>query len=132
MAMGDPTIVGPELEVTSVSARKHFFDLKGAGKFQGYCPVCGMQLQMVQASIPIHCVGLNCPTCGTADDLRVSVHKLSTQGPAFEFEATLECKTCGRTSTFKKALRRLAEILSIEIGLGGVTIKAKGNSGAKS
>ena len=114
-----------ELEIRSVTAETDHFELQGTGRFHGFCPRCGQQVRILEDHIPIHCVGLNCKKCGQPDDLKVRVRKLSKEGNQFEFEALLECHRCQRRSRLTKLLGRLSEILSVEIGLTGITLKAK-------
>src|SRR5437870_4781789 len=83
-----------KLEIRSVTAETDHFELQGTGRFSGVCPMCGMRLRAVEEHIPIHCVGLECKKCGTADDLKVRVRKLTGEGYQFQFEALVECHRC--------------------------------------
>jgi len=119
-----------DLRIKTVTAETDRFTLKGTGEFVGRCPRCAIQILAIENEIPIHCAGLNCRKCGEPDTLKVSVRKLTTEANAFEFEALLECGRCQRKSRLTKILKRLSEILSIEIGLTGITLKAQSKKGS--
>jgi predicted RNA-binding Zn-ribbon protein involved in translation (DUF1610 family) len=97
--------------------------LEGTGHFHFSCPTCGDQLAAVEKRIPIQCRGLICPKCKKADRLTVTITDFQTANESFAFSATLECDKCKRKNVFKQVVSKLASILSIEIGPGGVTIK---------
>ncbi len=116
-----------ELTIRAVTVEPGAFNLQGHGRFaSGFCATCGRQMSAIEAQIPIHCSGLKCSKCGRPDELKVQVRKLDTTSHRFEFEATLECQKCQRRNRLTAVLYRLSKLLSIEIGLTGITLKAKG------
>ena len=114
-----------QVSVTSAEAQGSGWKLQGGGAFRSACPVCGMQVRAVESRIPIHCLGLECPKCHQPDELEVQVRKLDSAQNTFVFEALLQCKKCGRRNAWRTVLQKLSELLSIEIGLTGISLKAK-------
>lgn len=114
-----------EISVTSAEAQGTAWTLRGTGAFLDRCPVCGMQVRALESRIPIHCLGLECPRCHLPDELQLHVRKLDSAETSFVFEALLECKKCGRRNTLRTVLAKLSELLSIEIDLTGISLKAK-------
>jgi hypothetical protein len=117
-----------ELRIESATARESGYQLEGSGAFGPYCSMCGAQINLIRGSIPIHCVGLLCGKCGKPDHLEVNLKKVAFQGKAFKFTAILECTGCKSKRRFATVLKKVTDLLSIEIGPGGITVKSKGLS----
>jgi hypothetical protein len=113
------------IDIVSANARENAWELKGVGSFGFHCPRCAAQLRSVEMAIPIHCVGLECPKCKKPEHLTVQVKSLTMDGNEVEFTANLECAACQRTTGFKEVLKKIAGLLSIEIGITGISIKAR-------
>ncbi len=114
------------IEIVSAHAQESAWQLRGKGAFRCSSPNCFSKIRAVEKLVPIHCAGIRCPTCKRPEDLTVNVRTLNTQHGEFEFVADLECLPCKKKTGFKKVLKSIAGLLSIEVGLTGVSVKAKG------
>jgi hypothetical protein len=130
---GEPLITEDRLDlfkrlaVTSAEATEHGWKIAGSGDFLvKRCPTCSQTYSAIRDRIPIQVSQIQCPRCGVPRSLYCTITKVTLADGAFSFEATLTCPSCKKRSAFRKVLDRLADILSIEIGLTGITLKAKG------
>jgi hypothetical protein len=115
------------IAVTSAEATEHGWKIAGGGNFlEAICPTCSQTYSAIKRQIPIQVSQIQCPRCGESQSLDHTVTKVTLAENTFSFEATLTCPHCKTRNAFKKALGKLADILSIEIGLTGITLKAKG------
>lgn len=112
---------------TSAEATDHGWKSAGGGDFlSSRCPTCNQTYFAIQRQIPVQVSHIQCPRCGESQSLDYTVTKVTLAESTFSFEATLTCSHCKKRNAFKKVLGRLADILSIEIDLTGITLKAKG------
>src|SRR5215510_3964604 len=106
------------LVVTSAEATEHGWKIAGHGNLLSLsCPACGRAYRALQRQIPVHVSEIKCPNCDVSRALNYTVTKITLDKSTFSFEATLTCPHCNKRNAFKKALNKLADILSIEIGL---------------
>jgi hypothetical protein len=122
----DGTPLPQRMVVTSAEATEQGWKIAGGGNFtRAICPSCSQTYAAIQQQIPIHVSKIQCPRCGASQSLDHKVTKVTLIEGEFSFEATLTCPQCKKRNGFKKVLGKLADILSIEIGLTGITLKAK-------
>ena len=122
----DGTAIPEQLAVTSAEATEQGWKIAGRGEMRrAFCPSCSQTYSAIQRFIPIQVSKIQCPKCGASQSLDPKVTKVTLVESTFSFEATLTCPKCKNRNAFKKVLSKLADILSIEIGLTGITLKAK-------
>lgn len=122
----DGTALPERMAVTSAEATEQGWKIAGKGDFtSAFCPSCSQTYSAIQRLIPIHVSKIQCPRCGESQSLDRKVTKVTLVESTFSFEAALTCPRCKNRNAFKKVLSKLADILSIEIGLTGITLKAK-------
>ena len=92
------------------------------------CPECGEALESVSARIPLIASDFKCPKCQKKSSLKYKIMKIfrpdKTKPEEFEFEIDISCKECGKKFfvKFKKVLKSILKIMSINVGPEGVKI----------
>ncbi len=120
-----------QLELTSFKRDEVAWVVKGAVKIQycvhGECRNCGMVFDLIPKQIPLAVPSLECPKCHQTRYLICEVTELELlpTRTAFTFAGLVKCENCGKQKSFRRLLRNLFNKVSIEVGLGGVSIKSK-------
>ncbi|MEZ5581457.1 MAG: hypothetical protein R3F37_00490 [Candidatus Competibacteraceae bacterium] len=92
-----------------------------------YAPVmcfsCGQAISALVNILPIECENFACPKCGSTEEMDFKVSKIERKDAGFDFEASLICKACKRKNIFSKFIAKLFDLIKIEIGPTGITLK---------
>ena len=115
-----------EVQVSSIEATEDSWIVHGKGKLvhiSKHCPMCGLMYCAVMRTISIQCEPFQCPRCGEREHLEYSVQKINAEDASFEFVAEIRCAKCRNKKSLKKVVKQILEVLKIEIGPSGITVK---------
>ena len=119
-----------EVWVSSIEKKEDGWMAKGGGvathEIKGHCldPTCAMMYETIIREIPIQCASFPCPVCGVAQDFEYKVQSIEAEKrESFQFIVSIICGKCSKRKTFKKVLKKLLEIVKIEVKSTGITIK---------
>jgi hypothetical protein len=85
--------------------------------------MCRAIYDAIMHSIPIQCAPFPCPKCHELQNLRYELTSVTTEKEEFEFEVVIECAKCQKKRSLSKALRKIFEIIKVEVGPTGISIK---------
>jgi hypothetical protein len=112
--------------VTSIESDDGGWTAKGKGRIinrRCRCPRCKMIYETVMKAIPIQTAPFPCPTCGELQDFEYKVQSIEADRESFQFEVSIVCGKCSKKRSLKKILKKLFEIIKVEVKPTGITIK---------
>ena len=112
-----------DIYVSSVTSEVDGWTTKGRGEFAWPICECGAYYEAVMHSIPIHCAPFRCPKCGEDEHLKYALKSLTTDKQMFEFEVQIQCNKCHNKRSLSTLLRKVLEVVKLEVGPTGITIK---------
>jgi hypothetical protein len=114
------------VKITTIKSSDDGWIAKGGGK-QVYmrCMMvgCSDMAESIMHAIPIQCAAFPCTTCGQTQNLKYEIRSIEANKSAFEFEVSIICGKCSKKRSIKKMLKKLLEIIKIEVKPTGITIK---------
>lgn len=115
------------VEVSSLEAEGSGWRAGGIVHFSycvhGRCRTCGRVFEAATRRIPIEFPEITCPVCDQTGHLKYKVQGIRKTPEGFEFIVILKCSACESRKSFKKVLSGLLNMISIDIGLTGISIK---------
>jgi hypothetical protein len=114
-----------EIRITSIKADEKGWLAKGKGNaiVRRHCPMCHQIYEAILHEVPILCESFTCPNCGKSETLHYRINSIEADKEAFEFEVVIECKTCSKKRSLKKMIKGLLEIVKLEVGPLGISVK---------
>lgn len=115
-----------EIRIVSVDSLAEGWVVRGKGHtIERICPGCGQVYEALAYAIPIHCSSFPCPKCGELQNFHYRIQSIKTDKDSFEFEAEIECKECKKKKSFTKMIRKILNVINLEISPKGITVKSK-------
>jgi len=114
------------MSISSIKAEEFKWVAKGKGLPEDnrtFCARCGALYREITHTVPILCEQFDCPKCGKAEKLHYKVNSITTEENQFEFEVEIECQGCSKKRSLKKILKSILEIIKLEVGPTGITVK---------
>ena len=133
-----------EIRITSIKSSEEGWIARGKGRYiewafaavrgrqrtaprdaiiDRYCPMCGKIYQAIEHTIPIQCAPFPCPKCGELQNLHYKIRSIITDEESFEFEVEIECEKCKKKKSFTKGLKKVLEVIKIEVKPTGITVR---------
>jgi hypothetical protein len=122
------------VDISSIESTPAGWVAAGAARIErcehGYCRTCGRVFELARREIPLQYPSLTCTTCDRQGRVEFHVTAIRRGEDEIEFQARGECQECRGRKSFTKVLRGLLDVLSIELGPGGITVKKAAGSPA--
>jgi hypothetical protein len=112
--------------ITSIKSNEDGWIAKGKGRKihrRCRCAGCHMMYEAMMKSIPIQTAPFPCSTCGDIQNFEYKVQGIETDRESFQFEVSIVCHKCSKKQSLKKILKKLFEIVKVEVKPTGITIK---------
>jgi hypothetical protein len=115
------------VEVSSLMVEESGWLAHGIVQFSycvhGRCRTCGRVFEAATRQIPIQFPEITCPKCDRTEHLKYQVQGITKTLEGYEFTVNLKCSGCESTKSLRRILSGLLNMISIEVGLTGISIK---------
>lgn len=112
------------INVSSVKSDNDRWIVKGKGHLvHRRCNWCAWMYEAIMYTIPIECSPFPCPKCSELQNLKYELTSITTEKETFEFEVIIECSKCRKKNSLSKVLKKIIDIIKLEVSPTGITIK---------